>query len=403
MVETLRTLVAVDSGLDLHEIANTVTSDAGISVVGVVDGMEEAWRTLQDSSCDILVVACEGYSERALALIDGAVRQDAGRPVLVLAQGSPSGFVRRVFEAGADDILMLPQTPDQVRFSINKLVARKSRESSGGPAHQGRLVCVLGPKGGSGKTLVSANLGAALAAAGQRVAIVDLDLQFGDVALCLGLGPERTFYDLARAGGTLDSQKLDAYLMTHATGLRVLLAPTRPDQASSVTVDLIRDVYASLRSTFDVVIVDTPPGFTAEVIATIDAASDLIVVGMLDALSLKNTKLGLETLELMGCEPSMIKLVLNRAQSQVGISRSDVATVLGRDPDFFVPSDREIPRAINEGVPIVLAKPSSEGATAFRQLAATYVAGGALEQAAPHTNNGHATAPGLRRLFGRKI
>ena len=94
--------------------------------------------------------------------------------------------------------------------------------------------------------------------------------------------------------------------MRHSTGLRVLLAPTRPDQASSVTVELIRDVYASLRSTFDVVIVDTPPGFTAEVIATIDAASDLVLIGMLDALSLKNTKLGLETLELMGCEPSMI-------------------------------------------------------------------------------------------------
>ena len=103
---------------------------------------------------------------------------------------------------------------------------------------------MLGPKGGSGKTLVSANLGVALAEAGQRVAIVDLDLQFGDVALCLGLAPERTFYDLALAGGTLDAQKLDAYLMTHSSGLRVLLAPTRPDQASAVSVELIRDVYA---------------------------------------------------------------------------------------------------------------------------------------------------------------
>jgi len=399
MADTLRTLVAVDSGLDPHELANTVTSDANVSVVGVVEGMDEAWRVLQDSSCDVLVVACQGYSERALALIDGAVKQDRSRPVLVLAHGSPSGFVRRVFEAGADDILMLPQAPEQVRFTIQKLVARKSRTSDVAQGHQARLVCVLGPKGGSGKTLVSANLGVALAAAGHSVAVVDLDLQFGDVALCLGLGPERTFYDLALAGGTLDAQKLDAYLMKHPSGLRVLLAPTRPDQASSVTVELIRDVYASLRSTFDVVIVDTPPGFTAEVIATIDAASDLIIVGMLDALSLKNTKLGLETLELMGCEPEMIKMVLNRAQSQVGISQSDVASVLGRDPDVFVPSDREIPRSVNEGVPITLAKPASETAAAFRQLASFYTDGG-LESAA--ANNGHETAHGRRRLFGRK-
>jgi pilus assembly protein CpaE len=401
MAETLRTLVAVDTGLDAHEIANTVTSDALISVVGVVEGMDEAWRTLQDSSCDVLVIACEGYSERALALIDGAVKQDPSRPVLVLGQATPSGFVRRVFEAGADDILMLPQTPDQVRFSINKLVARKSRTTVGAKAEQGRLVCVLGPKGGSGKTLVSSNLGIALAAAGESVVVVDLDLQFGDVALTLGLSPERTFYDLALAGGTLDAQKLDAYLMRHETGLRVLLAPTRPDQASSVTVELIRDVYASLRSTYDVVIVDTPPGFTAEVIATIDTATDVILVGMLDALSLKNTKLGLETLELMGCEPSMITLVLNRAQSQVGISQTDVSNVLGREPDIFIPSDREIPRAVNEGVPITLAKPASETAAAFRQLAGHYVVGGIVESSA--ANNGSDGTSARRRLFGRKV
>ncbi len=306
MAGALRTLVAVDSGLDTHELANTVTSDADINVVGVINGMEETWRALQDSSCDVLVVACEGYSERVLALIDSSVKQNPQRPVLVLGYASPNGFVRRTFEAGADDFLMLPQSPDQVRFSILKLVARKNRKADGTPGHQGRLVCVLGPKGGSGKTLVSVNLGVALAEAGQRVAIVDLDLQFGDVALCLGLAPERTAHDLALAGGTLDAQKLDAYLMAHSSGLRVLLAPTRPDQASAISTELIRDMYASLRTTFDVVIVDTPPGFTPEVIATIDAATDLVMVGMLDSLSLKNTKLGLETLELMGCEPDIV-------------------------------------------------------------------------------------------------
>ncbi len=399
MTEALRTLVAVDSGLDTHVLANTVKSDGSINVVGVVDGMEETWRTLQDSSCDVLVVACQGYSERALALIDGAVKQERTRPVLVLAEDAPTGFVRRVFEAGADDILMLPQTPDQVRFSIHKLVARRSRKPDGSPGPQGRLVCVLGPKGGSGKTLTSANLAVALAEAGQRVAIVDLDLQFGDVALCLGLGPERTFYDLALAGGTLDAQKLDAYLMAHSSGVRVLLAPTRPDQASTISVELIRDVYASLRSTYDVVIVDTPPGFTAEVIATIDAASDLVIVGMLDALSLKNTKLGLETLELMGCEPATIKMVLNRSQSQVGISQNDVATVLGRHPDISVPSDREIPRAVNEGIPIMTAKPSSDAAAAFRRLASFFIEGGIVDPSAATT--GQDAASGRRRLFGR--
>jgi len=403
MPDSLRTLVAVDLGVDLQEVTSTVTSDGAVSVVGVIDGLDDAWRALQDSSCDVLVIACQGYSERALIMIDAAVKQDRNRPVLVLAAGASSGFVRRVFEAGADDILTLPQPPEQVRFSIQKVVARKARQAEGVTTAHGRLICVLGPKGGSGKTLVSANLGVALAEAGSKVAIVDLDLQFGDVALCLGLGPERTFYDLAQAGGTLDSQKLDAYMMTHPSGVRVLLAPTRPDQASSITVELIRDVYSALRSEYDAVIVDTPPGFTAEVIATIDAATDLIVVGMLDALSLKNTKLGLETLELMGAEPSTIRMVLNRAQTQVGISSTEVSRVLGREPDVLVPSDREIPRAVNEGVPITIARPGSEAAAAFRQLAGHFSAHASANGAAPHSPaDPSAGDTGRRRLFGRR-
>jgi pilus assembly protein CpaE len=399
MTDAMRILVAVDRGLDVHEVENTVVSDGNVSVVGVINGLDEAWRALQDSSCDVLIVACQGYSERALVMIDAAVKQDPDRPLLVLAQGSSSGFVRRVLEAGAEDILMLPQTPDQVRFSVQKLVARKSRKGDSGSSSQGRLVCVLGPKGGSGKTLVSANLGVALAEAGTSVAIVDLDLQFGDVALSLGLGPERTFYDLAHAGGTLDTQKVEAYMMVHSSGLRVLLAPTRPDQASSITVELVRDVYSALRSAYDVVIVDTPPGFTAEVIATIDAATDLVVVGMLDALSLKNTKLGLETLELMGCEPAMIRMVLNRAQSQVGITHNEVSRVLGRAPDVLVPSAREIPRAVNEGAAITTSRPSSEAAVAFRQLAGYYH----NTNGAVHTSSAHREEDrGRRRLFGRK-
>jgi pilus assembly protein CpaE len=96
------------------------------------------------------------------------------------------------------------------------------------------------------------------------------------------------------------------------------------------------------------------------------------MVGMLDSLSLKNTKLGLETLELMGYERDRTRLVLNRADSRVGISRDDVVAIVGRAPDVMVPSDRDIPRAVNEGVPVVLAKSRSDVARAFRTLASMY-------------------------------
>jgi pilus assembly protein CpaE len=157
----------------------------------------------------------------------------------------------------------------------------------------------------------------------------------------------------------------------------------RPDQAGAVTVEFLRELYNALRYTNDYVVVDTPPGFTPEVIASIDSSTHICMVGMLDSLSLKNTKLGLETLELMGYENERIHLVLNRADSNVGITREDVRTVVGREPDVLVPSHRDIARSANTGAPIVVAEKRSEAAKAFRRLAEAYSGNG----------NGHAAKP----------
>ena len=393
MNQSIKTLVALDTNVTYDLIQAALPVDSSVQIVGMVEGLDEAWNTLQETNADLLVVACGGYSDRALYLIEGAVRQKPGRPVVVLTQGSPNGFVRRIFEVGADDVVVLPETQDGIRFALQKAVARKLGATGVGSLATAPLISVLGPKGGTGKTLVSTNLSVALASKGRKVALVDLDLQFGDVGLCLGLAPERTIYDLVKAGGTLDSDKVEGYMTTHASGLRALLAPSRPDQAASVSVELLRDIYAVLRATYDYVVVDTPPGFTPEVIATIDSASDICLVGMLDSLSLKNTKLGLETLDLMGFDTARVQLILNRAGTRVGITGDDVRSVIGREPDVLVPSDREIPRAVNEGMPIFLAKPSSDAARAFGVLADRFVA----------SRDGAAPAKQRRRsLFARK-
>src|SRR5207302_1574527 len=154
---------------------------------------------------------------------------------------------------------------------------------------------------------------------------------------------------------------------------KVLIAPTRPDQASAVSIEFLRDIYASLRTMCDAVIVDTPPGFTPEVIATIDVSTEICMIGMLDSLSLKNTKLGLETLDLMGYDRQRIRVVLNRADTNVGVTQDDVAAIVGGRPDVLIPSHRDVVRSINEGAPIVLSRPRSEVAKAYRSLAACYL------------------------------
>jgi pilus assembly protein CpaE len=395
----VKALLSVEPGVDAEQVQDSLPDDPEFNVVAVATNADDTLRHIDETSIDVLLVACAGYSDRALLLLDAVARQAPDLNVMVLGHGSPNGFLRRAFEAGADDIVMLPATPEQIRFEIHKLIARKQGTDRDVTPADSRLVCVLGPKGGTGKTLTATNLAVSMAQRGQRVALVDLDLQFGDVALCLGLPPERTVYDLAQSPGALDYDKLDAFLAQHSSGVRTLIAPRRPDQASAVGAELLREVYSIVRNTFDWVIVDTPPGFTAEVITSIDSSTDVVMVGMLDSLSLKNTKLGLETLELMKYDPDRIYLLLNRAHSRVGISQSDVEAVLGRTPDVFIPSDREIPRTVNEGIPIVVARPQSEPAEAFGRLADLLAGPSVAEEPVAVAAN---SSGSKRRLFGRK-
>jgi pilus assembly protein CpaE len=394
MADVIRIVVVLAEHAD-RQLVESSLEDPSIEIVGYSDYLED-WRGLLERPCDIVAVACYGHDESVAAIVDHAAKHRPDRPVIVMSEASPNGFLRQAFEAGADDVITFPQSPEQVAFTLQKVVARRKGLAVPGKA-AAPLIAILGPKGGTGKTLIATNLAVALAQRDANVVLVDLDLQFGDIGLALGLSPERTMYDLMKAGPPFDHEKLDRHLVRHSSGVKVLIAPTRPDQASAVSIDYLRDIYAALRTMCDAVIVDTPPGFTPEVIASIDVSSEVCMVGMLDSLSLKNTKLGLETLDLMGYDTDRISLVLNRADSRVGITPDDVSTIVGRAPDVSVPSDREIPRSINEGTPIVAAKQQSGAAKAFRDLADRY-AKTPVPQPAPLP----ASSGGVRSLIGRR-
>jgi pilus assembly protein CpaE len=376
---TISTLVALDASVDEHVVRALLAEVPGLQVSGFHPSLDRGWAALDESAPDAVVLACDGESDNVLWFLREAARKHPDRPVVVLCHGTPNGLVRHAFEAGAEDLVVLPTgfsepgaTAEQLGFAVEKAVARRRGGTAAGAAALGSLICVLGPKGGIGKTLTSANLAVALAEMHKRVVVVDLDLQFGDVGLSLGLTPQRTIYDLVKSGGSLDAEKLEAFITTHESGAGVLMAPVRPDQAGAVTVEFLQEVYALLRSSHDFVVVDTPPGFMPEVIASIDASTHVCIVGTLDSLSLKNTKLGLETLELMGYESERIAMVLNRADSKVGVTQDDVAAIVGRSADILVPSHRDIARSVNEGKPVVQARPRSDVARAFRTLADHY-------------------------------
>jgi pilus assembly protein CpaE len=377
----LTTIVGLDGDVDLHALELMLEGQPSLSLARPMGDLGDARDALDEVGCDLMIVACGGEATRALAFIAGAVKEHPQLPIVVAYQGAPNGFVGAAFEAGADDVLMLAGEPGDdlvaptdadVLFTLQKAVARRNGAPSPSAERHSRMICVLGPKGGSGKTVVASNLGVALASQGARVALVDLDLQFGDLALALGLEPDRTIYDLATSGGSLDSEKLEVFLSEHESGLRVLMAPTRPDQWSSITVDFLHRVYPLLRAMHDYVIIDTPPGFTPEVIASIDGASDICMVATLDMLSLKSTKVALETLGLMGYDLGELNFVLNRADSRVSLTPQDVHAIVGATPDVLIPSHRDITRSVNDAEAIVTSSPRSEAAKAFKKLAHLY-------------------------------
>ena len=184
MTGSVRVLVVLDPSVTGEQVMPSVPVD-DVNVVGTIDDPREMLRALERTRADLLLFACDHGSDGVAQLIGEATRQRPGRPVLVLCAGAPNGFVRQVFEAGADDIVELPQSRESVRFLIEKAIARR-QPSERAPA---RTVVVLGPKGGTGKTLTACNLGVLLANAGHRTVLVDIDLQFGDVGLALGLRP----------------------------------------------------------------------------------------------------------------------------------------------------------------------------------------------------------------------
>lgn len=262
-------------------------------------------------------------------------------------------------------------------------LARRLRETVGEhsaadePQSRGKLVTVFSAKGGCGKTTLATNLAAALADRGRRqVCLVDLDLAFGDVAIALQLFPAHTIADAVPLAETLDIQAVLSLLTPHSPGLTTLVAPIEPGTAESIPASLVSKVLDLLRHHFDFVVVDTPPAFDDHVLAAFDQSDMVALLATLDIPALKNLKLTLETLDLLNYPRDRWRLVLNRADSKVGLALSEVEKTLKAPITAQIPSSRDVPASINRGVPIVLDDPKHPVSLAIKLFAERQVAAG---------------------------
>lgn len=239
------------------------------------------------------------------------------------------------------------------------------------PPRAAKVIVVVSPKGGSGKTAMSSNLAVALAQRHPgRVVAVDLDVQFGDLGTALSLGPQHTLAQLARSS-QIDATTVKLHLTPSAHGLFVLAGAHNPVDADSIRDTHVSAVLPILAQSFDYVIVDTAAGLDERTLAALECATDLLLVSSLDVTSIRSLRKAADALDTIGITAQR-RLLLNRADAKVGLDPADAEEAMGMKISCSIASTRAIPLSLNLGTPIVVSEPKSEVARQLQQLARLY-------------------------------
>ena len=349
-------------------LRESVADHPAIDSVGASENVAQAAGALAGGHLDVVLHATDDSSFPSAEI--AAIREHTRAPVIVVASSDATELLNGALDADVADVLLLPQLVENVVFTIRKTAHVKRATSAVKRVHTGRVVTVFSPKGGTGKTVTAANVAATLAKhLKQRTLLIDLDLQFGDAAIVMGIEPEKTIYDLVVAPGELDFDKLLGYTTKHHCGLDILPAPLRPEDAELVTESKITRLLEVARECYDVIVVDTSPFFHGPMLATLDRTDELLMLCGLDVPTLKNVRLALQTLELLSFPTSRIRFVLNRSNSKVGLTKREVEAALKVEVRNEIPSERVVPLSVNRGEAAVLAEPGADYSKAVLELA----------------------------------
>jgi pilus assembly protein CpaE len=302
---------------------------------------------------------------------------------VVLVTESEEGVALPAMRAGVRDLLQ----PDADVDTIRSLLERASLASAGrrrglgssveGLPRRGRIISVMSPKGGVGKTTIATNLAVGLGKeAPTDVVVVDFDLQFGDVASGLMLEPERTLADAVVGAAVQDSVVLKSYLTLHPSGIYALCAPLRPTHADQISGEQVARLLSQLSNEFQYVVVDTAPGLGEHVLATLELATDAVWVCGMDIPSVRGLRSGFGVLAELDLLPENRHVVLNFADRRTGLTQQDVEAAIGCPVDVVLPRSRAVPYSTNKGVPLLqdgIRDPVTKG---LRHLVERFSAGG---------------------------
>jgi pilus assembly protein CpaE len=359
----------------LAEVRQALGSHAEIEIVGTAVEPGRAAQKLAASNAQVILHGASRGDRLPIEDVE-AIRQATAAPIILVTSGSANGLLQEALSNGVHDVVLLPQLTDALVFTIRRthvMASGRTQQQQGGALARlgvdGKIVTVFSPKGGTGKTMLATSLATTFARRGRRVLLVDLDLQFGDCAITMGVDPEKTIYDVVMTSGDLDPDKLSGYVALHPSGVHVMPAPMRPEDAELVAEDRVAHLLEIAKEAYDVVVVDTAAHFHASTLATLDRTDKLVVAAGFDIPSVKNVTLTLQTLNLLHYPTDRVYVVLNRTQPRSEIERSEVERALGLKIAAEIPYDRDVPVAVNRGVPVPMSSPRSPVTKAVAELA----------------------------------
>ena len=329
---------------------------------------------------DVLLVGPHAPAPEVLTLASRLDVQSPGIAVVLMAEPSPQMW-QAAMRAGIRDLLDPAADVDDIRAAVERAAQaaagrrRVLRPAAETERYAGRVITIASPKGGVGKTTVSTNLAIGLtAAAPQSTVLVDLDVQFGDVASALSLVPEYTLPDAVHGPASEDTMVLKTFLTQHPSGLYAVCGAESPAAGDTVTGEDVTRLLASLAREFRYVIVDTAPGLSEQTLAALDRASDVVMLTSMDVPGVRGLRKELDVLRELAMIPAGRHVVLNFADPKGGLSVRDVETTIGTGVDVVLPRSKHVPASTNRGVPILQSHRRDPMAKEMQRLVSRFAA-----------------------------
>ena len=386
MADRIRVLIVDDISETRDHLAKLLGFEPDIEVVGAASSGAEAIELAARILPDVVLMDINMPDMDGITATESLSSKVPSAAVVMMSVQGEADYLRRSMLAGAREFLVKPFSSDELTASIRQVNAREREKAdriasrpavrAQDPTAEGQVVAVFSPKGGVGRTTIAVNLAvAASSGLGKKVTLVDASFQFGDVAVLLNLNPKGKFMAelVPQLEQGSDPESVEAFTLTHSSGMHVLLAPPSPEMAEMITPAGVKHVIEILRQHSELVVVDCAAWFNDTLLGILDLADVVLTVLTLEITSIKNTRLFLEVAEQLGYSHK-IQLVLNRADTTLGIRVADVEHSIGRKVDHTIVSDgRVVVYALNRGVPFVLSNRESQVSQDVLRLATVIV------------------------------